>query len=305
MSPAWTELNTAADLVAEYAPLIKGKTILTTGVTPGSIGASFVEALAAASPALLILAGRTPSKLDAEAAAVAEKNPSVKTKTVVVDLLSLDSVRAAAAEVNGWSDVPAIDVLVNCAGIMAVPYAKSADGYESQFAANHLAHFLLTNLLMPKILAAPAPRVVNVSSSGHRLHPIRFADANWQDGATYEKWYAYGQSKTANMLMALQLSRVLGGKGLVALSLHPGLIMGTGLSAHLDFSNEPTSDFLTMMTADRLLGNTEGFGDGLGIHTALTNEQGAATKVYASFEPSLKGMFLTVHNYHEGSLLTI
>jgi hypothetical protein len=132
MSPAWTELNTAADLVAEYAPLIKGKTILTTGVTPGSIGASFVEALAAASPALLILAGRTPSKLDAEAAAIAEKNPSVKTKTFVVDLLSLDSVRAAAAEVNGWSDVPAIDVLVNCAGIMAVPYAKSADGYESQ-----------------------------------------------------------------------------------------------------------------------------------------------------------------------------
>lgn len=180
MSPTWTEENTAADLVAEYAPLIKGKTILTTGVTPGSIGAAFVEALAAASPALLILAGRTPAKLEAEVAKIKEKNAAVKTKSLVVDLLSLDSVRAAAAEVNGWSDVPNIDVVVNCAGIMAVPWATSKEGFESQFAANHLSHFLLTNLIMDKILASESPRIVNITSSGHRMHPIRWADVNFQ-----------------------------------------------------------------------------------------------------------------------------
>lgn len=183
MSSKWTELNTASDLVAEYAPLIKGKTILTTGVTPGSIGAAFVEALAAASPALLILAGRSAANLEKEAAniakAAADASAEVKTRNVVVDLLSLGSVRKAAAEVNSWEDVPHIDVVVNCAGIMGTPYKLTEDGFESQFAANHLSHFLLTNLLMDKILASPAPRVVNVSSNGHRCQAIRFEDINF------------------------------------------------------------------------------------------------------------------------------
>lgn len=181
MSPTWTLENTASDLATEYAPLIKGKTILTTGVTPGSIGAAFVEALASsASPALLILAGRTPSKLEAEAAKISTINSSVKTKNLVIDLLSLESVRAAAGEVNGWADVPNVDVVVNCAGIMAVPHAVSKEGFESQFAANHLSHFLLTNLIMDKILASEAPRVVNVTSDGHRLHAMRWADVNFE-----------------------------------------------------------------------------------------------------------------------------
>lgn len=186
MSSKWTELNTASDLVAEYAPQIKGKTILTTGVTPGSIGAAFVEALAAASPSLLILAGRSADKLDAEAANIqkAAGKDGVKTRNLVIDLLSLESVREAAAEVNGWDDVPHIDVVVNCAGIMAVDYKLTKEGFESQFAANHLSHFLLTNLLMDKILASEAPRVVNVTSDGHRLHPIRWADINFDVSAS-------------------------------------------------------------------------------------------------------------------------
>jgi NAD(P)-dependent dehydrogenase (short-subunit alcohol dehydrogenase family) len=184
MSSKWTPLNTASDLVAEYKPLIKGKTILTTGVTPGSIGAAFVEALAAASPSLLILAGRSTANLEKEAANVAQAAADasagpVQTRNVVVDLLSLSSVRKAADEVNSWDDVPQIDVVVNCAGIMGSPFKLTEDGYESQFAANHLSHFLLTNLLMDKILAAPAPRVINVASNGHRVHPIRLDDVNF------------------------------------------------------------------------------------------------------------------------------
>jgi NAD(P)-dependent dehydrogenase (short-subunit alcohol dehydrogenase family) len=180
----WTQANTATDLVASYAPLIKGKVILTTGVTAGSIGATYVETVATAQPALLILAGRNASKLDEEAANIAAAAEAagvspVPTRNLVVDLLSLDSVRKAAAEVNAWDDVPVIDVLHNCAGIMAVPYKLSADGYESQFAANHLSHFLFTNLILDKILASKSPRIVNVSSNGHRLGPMRWDDLNF------------------------------------------------------------------------------------------------------------------------------
>jgi NAD(P)-dependent dehydrogenase (short-subunit alcohol dehydrogenase family) len=180
----WTEANTAADLVAAYTSLIKGKVILTTGVTAGSIGAAYVEAVAAAQPALLILAGRSAAKLDEEAANIAAAAKAagvspVPTRNLIVDLLSLDSVRKAAAEVNAWNDVPVIDVMHNCAGIMAVPYKLSADGYESQFAANHLSHFLLTNLIMDKILASNSPRIVNVSSGGHRFGPIRWDDLHF------------------------------------------------------------------------------------------------------------------------------
>jgi NAD(P)-dependent dehydrogenase (short-subunit alcohol dehydrogenase family) len=178
MSP-YTELNTAADLVADYASIIKGKTILTTGTTPGSVGAAYVEALAAASPALLILVGRSPEKLEKEAAIIKEQHADVPTRTVIADLMSLKSVRRAAEEINSWDDVLNIDVVMNCAGIMGTPYSLTEDGYESQFASNHLAHFLLTNLIMDKVLASDAPRVVNVTSDGHRMSHVRWADVNF------------------------------------------------------------------------------------------------------------------------------
>ncbi|KAH7305802.1 hypothetical protein B0I35DRAFT_454097 [Stachybotrys elegans] len=284
----WTEDNTASDLMVEYAPIAKGKTILTTGVTPGSVGAAYVEAIAAASPALLILVGRSADKLAKESEIIKSKNPDVAVRTVISDLLSFKSVRQAAEEVNSWQDVPSIDVVMNCAGIMAVPYVLGEDGYEHQFTANHLSHFLLTNLIMAKILAAPEPRVVNVSSDGHRVHFIRWADINFDGGSVYNKWYAYGQSKTANMLMALSLAEKLGSRGLLALSLHPGLIMTTGLGAHLKFDDSRDSDMASLREADRQMGNRYGFGQGLGVVKSLTVEQGAATSIYASFEPGLK-----------------
>ena len=168
-------MATAADKVAIYKDLIAGKTILTTGVSPGGLGASFVTAVAAASPALLILAGRNTAKLDETAAAITAAYPSVATRNLPLDLSSLASVRAAAEAVNSWTDVPHIDVLVNNAGIMATEYS-AVDGIESQFLANHVSHFLFTNLLMDKILASPAGRVVAVTSDGHRLSRVRFED---------------------------------------------------------------------------------------------------------------------------------
>ncbi|KEY64662.1 hypothetical protein S7711_02862 [Stachybotrys chartarum IBT 7711] len=287
MSSPYSPDNTAADLVKDYAPIIKGKTILTTGVTPGSIGAAYVEAVAAAPPALLILVGRSEAKLTQEAENIQSKHTSVPVRTVIADLLDLTSIRKAAEEINGWSDVPKIDVVMNCAGIMATPYGLSKDGFETQFAANHLSHFLLTNLLMEKILKAESPRVVNVASDGHRLGPIRWGDINFDGGKLYDKWRAYGQSKTANMLMAISLAEKLGSRGLLAFSLHPGLIMTTGLGSHLNFTGSEDDDFHSLMQSDKEMGNPAGW-NFMTDHKVLSSEQGAATSVYASFEPSLK-----------------
>jgi NAD(P)-dependent dehydrogenase (short-subunit alcohol dehydrogenase family) len=171
--------TTASELVSNYADKIKGKTVLTTGASPGGLGGLFVEAIAKASPALLILAGRSLAKLQQTADAISAAQPAVRVRLLKIDLESFQSVQDAAATVNGWTDVPAIDVLVNNAGLMAVDYGVSSDGFERQFAANHLGPFLFTNLIMDKVLASPSPRIVNVSSDAHRLNPIRFADYNF------------------------------------------------------------------------------------------------------------------------------
>jgi NAD(P)-dependent dehydrogenase (short-subunit alcohol dehydrogenase family) len=183
MAGPYNASTTAEELVKILAAEIKGKVILTTGPSPASIGATFVETVARAQPALLILAGRSTSKLQQTADAITKENPSVPVRLLQLDLGSLAAVRKAASEVNSWTDVPHIDVLVNNAGIMATDFALSPEGYESQFATNHLGHFLFTNLIIEKVLAASSPRIVNVSSDGHRLSPIRWADTNFRVSA--------------------------------------------------------------------------------------------------------------------------
>ncbi|KAJ5542472.1 hypothetical protein N7535_004893 [Penicillium sp. DV-2018c] len=270
--------TTTTELVTDYASLVKGKVILSTGVTPGSLGGAFVQSIAKANPACLILAGRNLGKLDHCVADIKAENPSLKVITVQVDLGSLASVRNAGEHINANAEIPVIDVLVNNAGIMAVDYALT-DGVESQFATNHLGPFLFTNLVMGKVLKSGSPRIVMVSSDGHRLSPIRFDDYNFDGGKTYNKWVAYGQSKTANMLMALSLSSKLGTKsGLLAFSLHPGVI-NTNLGSHLDFDVD-----MSLQSIDRQLGNREGWS----TFNYKPLERGAATHVYAAFGPALK-----------------
>jgi NAD(P)-dependent dehydrogenase (short-subunit alcohol dehydrogenase family) len=171
--------TTATELVSDYAPLIKGKTILATGVTPGTLGGFYVQSIAAAKPANLILAGRNSTKLSQCANEITAEHPEVNVRTLQVDLSSLKSARNAANQVNSWDDIPVIDVLVNNAGIMAVDYKLSEDGVESQFATNHLGPFLFTNLVIRKVLRSTAPRVVMVTSDGHRLSPVRLHDYNF------------------------------------------------------------------------------------------------------------------------------
>lgn len=171
--------TTATQLVNDYADLIKDKVVLVTGISPGSLGAYFIQAIAKAGPSCLILAARNPEKAQQTANEVSAAQPTVKTRTLELDLGLFKNVRQAADEVNSWDDVPVIDVLVNNAGIMAPEYKVTDDGFESQLATNHLGPFLFTNLIIEKILASKRPRVVMVSSDGHRLNPFRFDDYNF------------------------------------------------------------------------------------------------------------------------------
>jgi NAD(P)-dependent dehydrogenase (short-subunit alcohol dehydrogenase family) len=184
MPPPYDSKTTTTELVTDYTSLIKGKVVLTTGVTLGSLGGAFVQSIAKANPACLILAGRNLAKLDQCGRDLESENPNLRIFTVQIDLGSLSSVRDAAAHLNSNTEIPVIDVLVNNAGIMAVDYALSDDGVESQFATNHLGPFLFTNLIMGKILRSESPRVVMVASDGHRLSHIRFDDYNFDVSAS-------------------------------------------------------------------------------------------------------------------------
>lgn len=179
MSSPYNAKTTASEVVKDLAAEIKGKVILTTGVSPDTLGAHFVTTVAQAEPSMLILAGRSPAKVQKTADAITSAHPNVKVRILQLDLGSFSAVREAAATVNGWDDVPHIDVLVNNAGIMAVDYGLTPDGFERQFGTNHLGHFLFTNLVMGKILKSKSPRVISVSSEGHRLSQIRWADYNF------------------------------------------------------------------------------------------------------------------------------
>ncbi len=166
---------------------------------------------------------------------------------IQLDLARFDSIKAAAAEIT--KAVNKIDVLINNAGIMGIKdYTLTPEGLESQFGSNHIGHFLLTNLLMPKIEAAgKGARIVNLSSSGYGLGEVRFDDYNFDNGKAYNPWQAYGQSKTANMLFTVSLASKLASKGITSFAVHPGAIY-TNLGTQVDPAEWP---IVAKMLGDR------------------------------------------------------
>jgi NAD(P)-dependent dehydrogenase (short-subunit alcohol dehydrogenase family) len=192
---------TSADL-----PSFAGRTVIVTGANSG-LGLVTARELARVG-AKTVLAVRNTAKGD-EAAATMTGDVEVRK----LDLQDLASVREFAAGVDS------VDVLINNAGIMAVPYAQTVDGFESQIGTNHLGHFALTNLLLPKI----TDRVVTVSSFMHLLGYVSINDLNWKS-RPYSAWLAYGQSKLANLLFTSELQRRLDAAGSTVKSLaaHPG-----------------------------------------------------------------------------------
>ena len=226
-SPTFNRDTTGEEVVSTFESSITNKTVVLTGPTPGSIGAETVIALALAKPALVVLIGRSAPKARPVIDAVKDKS-SGKTRVhfVEAELDHLASVRKAADKVNDL--VNQIDILFNIAGVMAVPkYTLSKDGFESQFAINHLSHFLLTNLLANKLIKGKA-RILNMTSDGYEICPL-LTDVNFNNGTEYDPWSGYGQSKTANILFSLGLRSYLGKHGVTSMASHPGVGLMTGI----------------------------------------------------------------------------
>ncbi|GMK47046.1 oxidoreductase [Paenibacillus glycanilyticus] len=195
----------------------------------------------------------------------------------VMDLMDSASINAFADKFLATGR--ALHILVNSAGIMASPLSRDSRGYESQFATNHLGHFQLVARLWPALRKAKGARVVSVSSWGHHFSPVVFDDPNF-DRREYDRWAAYGQSKTANILFAVALDKRGQADGVRAFSLHPGSIVGTGLEKHL--SEEEL----------RAAGVIDEHGQPVldPAKNLKTVGQGAATSVWCATSPQLNNM---------------
>jgi NAD(P)-dependent dehydrogenase (short-subunit alcohol dehydrogenase family) len=237
-------------------------------VTGGSSGLGQETArVLAAKGAHVILTARDVSKGNAVAAAIRAATGTARVEVEELELGSLKSIRAFAGRF--LSRHPRLHVLVNNAGVMACPFAKTHDGFELQFGTNHIGHFLMTCLLAPALLAGTPSRVVSVSSRGHRLASVDFDDLHFER-RPYDKWLAYGQAKTANVLFAVGLERRLGARGVHANALHPGGIM-TELGRHLQ-----PEDLQFLQTRNK----------GMRFKTV---EAGSATSVFAATAPEIEG----------------
>jgi NAD(P)-dependent dehydrogenase (short-subunit alcohol dehydrogenase family) len=263
-----------------------GKRALVTGAS-GGLGLETARALAAHG-AEVILAARDTAKIDAALRAIREQVPGAQVSGVALDLASLASVRACAARLRGEHD--RLDLLINNAGVMASPLLRTSDGFEMQFGTNHVGHFLLTGLLVPLLVAAAPARIVNVTSDGHVMSDVHWDDPNFERH-DYEKWSAYGQSKTANVLFPVELERRLGARGVHAWAVHPGMIM-TDLGRHLTKDDIATLMSMSTGSDDKTEGaSSSGGGSGGrgGMPPLKTIPQGAATSVWAATAPELEG----------------
>ncbi|MEN8719202.1 MAG: oxidoreductase, partial [Oceanococcaceae bacterium] len=200
-------------------PSLAGKRALVTGANSG-LGLYTTQGLAAAG-ASVIMACRNPAKAEAALATVKAAVPAADVELMTLDLADLASVRAFAEAVAAAH--PVVDLLVNNAGVMAVPFQKTKDGFEMQIGTNHFGHFALTGLLLPQLQAAPAARVVSVASMAHRwTRRMNLDDPNFQN-SRYNKWDAYGKSKLANLLFMFELNRKLQAAGapITSVAAHP------------------------------------------------------------------------------------
>jgi NAD(P)-dependent dehydrogenase (short-subunit alcohol dehydrogenase family) len=205
---------TAADI-----PDQTGRTALVTGANSG-LGLRSAEALAAKG-ARVLLGCRNPERAAVALAQVAGVASGPPPEVVQVDVSDLDDVAAVAKRLD--SELDHLDLLMNNAGVMAVPLGRTKQGHELQFGTNHLGPFALTGHLLPTLLRAPAPRVIAVSSFGHKPGHIRWDDPDWERGR-YHSWPAYFQTKLANLLFTSELHRQAteAGTNLLAAAGHPG-----------------------------------------------------------------------------------
>ncbi|KAH7387012.1 hypothetical protein DE146DRAFT_792067 [Phaeosphaeria sp. MPI-PUGE-AT-0046c] len=229
--------TTDSDIVEALGSGATGKTFVITGPSQAGIGGQVAIALASTGPKLLILAGRTESKITPVVAAIKQANLNVEVKVVTLDLLSHKSVHDAVAQIKGITSH--VDFLINNAGVMATrKFVLSQDGIESQFAVNYLSHYLLTNLLVKDGLIGSGDVILNVGSLGYQMADINYDDVNFSNGDTYNGWKAYGQAKSAQLLGTRGLANRLKGKDIAVLVAHPGVTLESSLLANSAIDQE-------------------------------------------------------------------
>ncbi|MEU0409677.1 SDR family NAD(P)-dependent oxidoreductase [Streptomyces griseorubiginosus] len=254
--------STADDVLAGVD--LSGKLAIVTGGYSG-LGLETTKALTKAGARVVVPARRPDTAKEALAGLDGVELDEL-------DLGDLDSVRGFAERFLASGRT--VDLVIDNAGIMACPETRVGPGWEAQFATNHLGHFALINRLWPAIEPGGA-RVVSVSSRAHHFSGIRWDDVHWQSG--YDKWQAYGQAKTANVLFAVHLDKLGADRGVRAFSLHPGGIL-TPLQRHL-----PKAEMVERGWIDEQ-------GNVLNPSGFKSPEQGAATQVWAATSPQLAGM---------------
>jgi len=257
MSDRWT---------ADQIPDQSGRVALVTGANSGLGQIAALELTRAG--ASVVLACRNTDKGATALREITTEVPGAEVELAALDLASLESIRSFAREFTVAHD--GLDLLINNAGVMAPPRSQTKDGFELQFGTNHLGHFALTGLLLGALEGRTGARVVTVSSTAHRMGRIDLDDL--QSERRYRRWRAYGQSKLANLMLALELDRRLraAGSTVSSLAAHPGYA-----ATNLQSAAPPALDRAVMAITNRLL--------------AQDAEVGALSLLYAATEPGLEG----------------
>ena len=253
---------------------LSGRVFLVTGSSSG-LGEESARGLASRG-AYVAMAARDAGSNAEAAQRIRATVPDADLSLHRLNLADLSSVARFAEQAAAVLD--RVDVLINNAGVMACPEGRTADGFETQFGTNHLGHFALTVRLIPLLRTAQNPRVVTLSSGGHRISDVDLDDPNFET-SPYDAWVAYGRSKSANAHFAAELAR-RSGEGLLSLSVHPGAIV-TRLGRHL--TPELTE---TLMARRRASAARQGGGSGGGMRFKSV-EAGAATQVWAATSPDI------------------
>ncbi|MEU4092611.1 SDR family NAD(P)-dependent oxidoreductase [Streptomyces sp. NPDC026673] len=257
----FTAQSTAAEVVGGID--LTGRRAVVTGAASG-IGLETARALAGAGAEVTLAVRGTA----AGERAAGEITSGIGGGRVLVAPLDLADQRSVAAFTAAWHGP--LDILVNNAGVMMTPETRTPEGWELQFATNHLGHFALATRLHPALAAAGRARVVSLSSVAHLRCPVHFDDIHFRQ-RPYDPGLAYAQSKTANVLFAVEAHHRWAGDGITVNAVHPGAVLGTNLSRHL------TREALDAAVAS-------------GGHTFKTPEQGAATAVLVATAPRYEGV---------------
>ena len=251
-------------------PSQAGRVAVVTGTNSG-LGFVSARELARAG-ATVVMSSRDPERGAAAEQRLRDAVPGADVRLEAVDLASLASIRSFAERISATYD--GIDLLVNNAGVMAIPRAMTIDKFEMQFGTNHLGHFALTGLLLPSMVSRAGSRVVTVSSAAHKPGRMDFDDLMGE--RNYRKWSAYNQSKLANLLFAYELQRRLEVSGLPTIS----------VAAHPGYAATNLQQVGPRMEGSRLGGLLMSIGNSL---LAQSDETGALPQLYAATAPDVRG----------------